>query len=141
MREQPFQFFSSLFGNGGGGGVQETSEKEVIVTSYSQPHVLREKMREKQLSHGETVVVNMSPVRLEASTEKMIIYFCPMEKLDVVASVKPGDGQEIPTDVTLEGVTVPPDLKSGMYTLKNVKLTSNGTMQVIATAETSWETV
>ena len=98
-------------------------------------------MREKQLSHGETVVVNMSPVRLESVDEKMILYFCPMEKLDIVAKVEPGDGSDIPLDVTLKGIATPPDLKSGMYTLKNVKLTSNGTMQVIATAETSWETV
>lgn len=138
MRES-FQFFSNLFGKEGGGSAPE--EKEVTVTSYSQPHVLREKMREKQLSHGETVVVNMSPVRLEAMSEKMILYFCPMQTLDVVGNVKPGDGQDIPSNVILDGVKVPSDLKSGMYTLKNVKLTSNGTMQVIATAETSWETV
>jgi hypothetical protein len=69
----------------------------------------------------------------------MILYFCPMKALDVVGSVKPGDGQDIPAEVTLEGVKVPSDLKSGMYTLKNVKLSSNGTMQVVATAETCWE--
>jgi hypothetical protein len=140
MRE-PFQFFSNLFGKegGGGGGAQETSEKEVIVTSYSQPHVLREKMKEKQLTHGETVVASISPVRLEGMKEKMIIYFCPLQTLDVVGTVKPGDGQDIPKDVTLDGVTVPAGLKAGMYTLKNVKLTSNGTMQVIATSETCWE--
>ncbi|MFZ6014302.1 MAG: hypothetical protein ACOYXT_28435 [Bacteroidota bacterium] len=136
MRES-FQFFSNLFGKEGGGGAQE--EKEVTITSYSQPNVLREKMKEKQLSHGETVVVNMSPVRLEAMTESMILYFCPLQTLDVLGSVTPGDGADIPTAVTLEGVKVPFDLKAGMYTLKNVKLTSNGTMQVIATAETSWE--
>jgi hypothetical protein len=28
-----------------------------------------------------------------------------------------------------------------LYTLKNVKLSSNGTMQVVATADTTWETV
>jgi hypothetical protein len=74
-------------------------------------------------------------------SEKMILYFCPMQTLDVVGNVRPGDGQDIPSNVILDGVKVPSDLKSGMYTLKNVKLTSNGTMQVIATAETSWETV
>ena len=136
MRES-FQFFSNLFGKEGGGGTQK--EKEVTVTSYSQPHVLREKMKEKELSHGETVVVNMSPVRLEAMPERMILYFCPMKALDVVGQVNPGDGQDIPHDVTLEGVTVPAGLEPGMYTLKNVKLSSNGTMQVIATAETCWE--
>jgi hypothetical protein len=139
MRES-LKFFSSLFGKEGG-STQESSAKEVTVTSYSQPHVLREKMKEKQLSHGETVVVNMSPVRLEETKENMILYFCPMKSLDVVGNLKPGDGQDIPGAVTLEGVSVPSGLKAGMYTLKNVKLTSNGTMQVIATAETCWESV
>jgi hypothetical protein len=136
--KESFQFFIKLFCKEWGGGTQQ--EKEVTVTSYSQPHVLREKMREKQLSHGETVVVNMSPVRLEATKEKMILYFCPMKALDVVGQVKPGDGQDIPHEVTLEGFKVPVGLEPGMYTLKNVKLSSNGTMQVTATSETQWET-
>jgi hypothetical protein len=41
----------------------------------------------------------------------------------------------------VEGLTVPTGLEGGYYTLKNVTLTSNGTMQVRATEETTWELV
>lgn len=138
MKREGLYFFSNLFG-GNDGGKSEATEKEIIVTSYSQPHVLQEKMMEEKMTHGEVVMANMSPVRLEGAGQKMIIYFCPMEKLDVVATIKSGDGKDIPREATVDGLTVPPDLKPGLYTLKNVKLTSNGTMQVSATGETAWE--
>ena len=142
MKREGLYFFSNIFGsNGAGKAEKETGEKEIIVTSYSQPHVLQEKMMEEKMTHGEVVMANISPVRLEGAQHKMVLYFCPMEKLDVVATIKPGDGKEIPRDATVEGLRVPPDLKPGLYELKNVKLTSNGTMQVSATAETTWERV
>ena len=42
-------------------------------------------------------------------------------------------------EVKVEGLSVPANYKPGFYTLKNVTLTSNGTMQVKATNETVWE--
>ena len=133
-------FFNNLFAGGGGRrAVPENYEQDVVVTSLSQPHVLREKMREKKLTHGEVVTANISPVRLEGAWRKMTLYFCPMQNLDVIATIKSGDGQEIPAEVKVDGLKVPKDLKPGLYALKNVKLTSNGTMQVLATAETIWE--
>jgi hypothetical protein len=142
MKREGLYFFSNLFGSREVKKVEaEASEQEIFVNSYSQPHVLREKMKQNKMTHGEVVMANLSPVRLEGIREKMALYFCPVENLDVVARIKSGDGQDIPMEATVEGLSVPADFKSGLYALKNVKITSNGTLQVLATAETTWEMI
>lgn len=142
MRTEGVRFFANLFSSKGNVEKPETSGlTDVVTTSSAQPHVLREKMREKELSHGETVTVNMSPVRLEAAYGKMHLYFCPMETLDILEKITPGDGGEIPDTVVVEGLTIPSDFKSGLYTLKNVRVSSNGAMQVMADTSTTWEKV
>jgi len=138
MKRLGHQIFANLFGSKGSIEKVETS-KEVFTTSSAQPHVLQEKMQEKKLSHGETVTATISPVRLESAWGKMALYFCPMQTIDVAETITPGDGGDIPSDVIVEGLTVPGEHKSGLYTMKNVKLSSNGTIQVIATAETIFE--
>lgn len=140
MKREEFHFFAKFFSGKGGSEKQEASTStEVFTTSSAQPHVLREKMREKKLTHGETVKASISPVRLEAAYGKMALYFCPMQTIDVLDTLAPGDGGEIPLNVEVEGLTVPPDHKPGLYTLKNVQLSSNGSIQVTANAETTWE--
>jgi len=139
MRRLGHQIFANLFSSKGSIEKAETS-REVFTTSSAQPHVLREKMKEKKLTHGETVKATISPVRLEATFGKMALYFCPMQTLDICETITTGDGGDIPFNVAVKGLTLPEGQKSGLYTLKNVTLTSNGTMQVIATAETTWET-
>ena len=69
----------------------------------------------------------------------MVMYFCPMKTIDVIEKLAAGDGGSLPSDVTVEGLEIPGKYEPGMYTLKNVILTSNGTMQVIATVETVFE--
>jgi hypothetical protein len=140
MERQGLHMFANLFSSKGSAEKAETS-KEVFTTSSAQPHVLREKMKEKELTHGETVKASISPVRLESASGRMALYFCPMQTLDIVETISPGDGGEIPSSVVVEGLVLPPEYKSGLYTIKNVKLSSNGTIQVIATAETTWESV
>jgi hypothetical protein len=144
MKTEGLFFFSNLFGGREGKRAEvkaEALEQEIIVTSFSQPHVLREKMKQQKMTHGEEVMANISPVRLETSKDKMALYFCPVENLDVVTTIKPGDGKDIPMEATVEGLSVPLDFKSGLYALKNVKLTSNGKMQVVATEKTTLEAV
>ncbi|MDX5419155.1 MAG: hypothetical protein LPK09_08050 [Hymenobacteraceae bacterium] len=131
-------FFRNLFGlKDQPSGAREP--KQVIVTSSSQPEVLQKVMREEKLSHGETVMANLSPVRLEKSRGKMVLYFCPMKSIEVLEKVTDGDGGSIPGQVKVEGLSIPRNLKEGLYTLKNVTLTSNGTMQVKATEKTEWK--
>lgn len=138
MKSEGYHPFSSFFGMKSR-SPEPSISREVITTAAAQPHVLREKMKEQKLTHGETVTANISPVRLESAYGKMALYFCPMQTLEVSQTLTPGDGGEIPAEVAVEGLVVPPGYKPGFYTLKNVKLSSNGTMQVVATADTTWE--
>ncbi len=132
--------FESLFG---GGKINEPSEQvkstPVTITAYSQPHVLQQRMREEKLTHGQTVTANLSPVRLEMNHGHMIMYFCPMKAIQILETVTKGDGGYIPDEAKVEGLTVPDNYKPGFYNLKNVTVTSNGTMQVKATNKTIWE--
>jgi hypothetical protein len=113
----------------------------VVIASYSQPHVLQQRMKEANLTHDQTVMATLSPVRLESNFGEMVLYFCPMQTVDVVEQLNPGDGGSIPPKAIITDIKVPGTLKPGLYSLKNVKLHSNGTMQVIATAETEFEAV
>jgi len=133
-------FFGSLFG-AKSQPTEMSKPTPVVITSYSQPHVLQQKMKEEQMTHGETVTANLSPVRLENAQGKMILYFCPMKTIEVLHTVNSGDGGALPAEAKVEGLTVPDGYEPGHYTLKNVTLTSNGTMQVKATEETVWERV
>ena len=138
MTSEHTPFFGSLFGAKSPSAESE-QPRQVVVTSYSQPHVLQQRMREERLTHGETVTANISPVRLETERGKMVMYFCPMKSIEVLHTIANGDGGNLPAQVIVEGLTAPEKLKPGMYKLKNVTLSSNGTMQVKATADTTWE--
>ena len=132
--------FASLFGGGKSDEpTQQRKPRPVTITAYSQSNVLQEKMKEKKLTHGETVTANLSPVRLEMNHGYMTMYFCPMKNIQVIETINVGDGGRIPEEAKVEGLNVPAELKPGFYTLKNITLTSNGTMQVKATSETVWE--
>jgi hypothetical protein len=142
MNREKFHLFANFFS--AKGGVEQTealTSTEVFTTSSAQPHVLREKMAEKKLTHGETVTASISPVRLEAVYGKMALYFCPMQTLEVLETITPGDGGEIPPNVVVEGLTVPPGHKAGLYTLRNVQISSNGSIQVVANTKTTWEVI
>lgn len=133
---------ASLFGNLFGAKIKSPElEKStpVVITSYSQPNVLQQRMKEEKLTHGETVTANLEPVRLESAYGKMVMYFCPMKSIEVLQTVTIGDGGSIPDEAKVEGLTIPDNFKPGFYKLKNVTLTSNGTMQVKATNDTLWE--
>lgn len=113
----------------------------VITTSYSQPHVLQFRMLEERLTHGQMVEADLPAVRIEKGYDKSIIYFCPLGYLWVGKTVKKGDGQAIPGEVTTVDLQIPEDKPSGLYALRNVRLFSNGTMQVIGTKKTKWELI
>ncbi|HYC87126.1 MAG TPA: hypothetical protein VEB86_17960 [Chryseosolibacter sp.] len=138
MKKEGLGLFANFFSAKGNSENPQTS-RDVEATSAAQPHVLREKMKEQQLTHGETVKANLSPVRLEFALGNAYVYFCPMKKVEILETITSGDGGDIPANVIVEGLTVPTEQTSGLYTLKNVKLSSNGTMQVIATENTTWE--
>lgn len=120
----------------------EQTTKEVLVNSYSQPHVLQQRMKDEKLTHGQTVKADLSPVRIVEHSEyegKPYMYFCPLEKIDILENVSPGDGGILPVETILKGINIDKNLKPGLYTLKNVNLFSNGTLQVIANEDTKLE--
>jgi len=119
----------------------EKTETPVVLTSYSQPHVLQQRMKEEKLTHGDRVTANISPVRLESNFGKMIMYFCPMQSIEITNRLAQGDGGSIPSEAIIDGFNVPSNFKPGLYELKNVELFSNGTMQVLATENTVFEAV
>src|SRR5438105_10605964 len=124
MKKEHTMLFVNLFGAKGKPTESEKSSTQVVITSYSQPHVLQKRMKEEKLSHGETVTANISPVRLESTYGKMILYFCPMQNIEVMEHITAGDGGSLPSEAIIEGLTVPGTCKPGLYTLKNVKLSS-----------------
>lgn len=139
MKKQ-HSIFASLFGGGKSEEpLQQKKPRPVTISAYSQSDVLQARMKEQKLTHGETITANLSPVRLELNYGYMTMYFCPMKNIEIIQKLTDGDGGRIPPEAKVEGLNVPADLKPGFYTLKNVTLTSNGTMQVKATADTVWE--
>ncbi len=138
MKKENTSLFGNLFGTKNKSSESEKSTP-VVITSYSQPNVLQQKMKEEKLTHGETVTASLAPVRLESAYGKMVMYFCPMKTIEIVQTVTNGDGGIIPDEAKVEGLTIPDNFKPGFYKLKNVILSSNGTMQVKATNETLWE--
>jgi len=135
-----FAGFEDIFG---GGKRYEPSlqpqSTPVTITSFSQPDVLQTRMKEEKMSHGGTVRANLSPVRLDMANGGVVMYFCPMKNLKILEVVAEGDGNSIPLQAKIEGLSVPADCKSGFYALENVELSSNGTIQVKATEKTSWK--
>lgn len=135
-----FAAFEDFFGGGKRYEPSITPQSSpVTITSFSQPDVLQKRMKEEKMSHGGTVKANLSPVRLDMTHGGVVMYFCPMKNLQVLEVIAEGDGNSIPLQAKIEGLSVPADYKSGFYELDNVELSSNGTIQVKATEKTSWK--
>lgn len=117
--------------------------KPVVLWQYSQSHVLQQRMNETKLTHGETIKGNVGPVRLISHVDKMVMYFCPLQYIQVVERISSGDGGSIPGEAILKEFDscIPASTKPGLYILKNVILFSNGTIQVIADKDTKLEAI
>lgn len=118
---------------------QETTP--LVINVYSQPHVLQQRMKEGHLTHGDRIKANISPIRIENAFNKVTMYFCPLQAIEVCDKIETGDGGPIPAEAIIKGFVVPKNIKPGLYTLNNVELFSNGTMQVIAGKDTVFEPI
>lgn len=136
--KQHTSLFSNLFPKTNTNKMEQQKQTPVVITSYSQPHVLQQRMKEEKLTHGDRVVGDISPVRLEANFGKMVMYFCPMQTINIAERLNIGDGGSLPPEAIINGLTVPGNFKPGLYELKNVELFSNGTLQVNATEKTEF---
>lgn len=125
-------------------GTTKTPQQEttpLVINVYSQPHVLQQRMKEEHLKHGDRVKANISPIRIENAFNKVTMYFCPLQTIEVCDKIETGDGGPIPAEAIIKGFVVSKDIKPGLYTLNNVELFSNGTMQVIAGENTVFEPI
>jgi hypothetical protein len=120
--------------------------EDAFTSCHSQPHMLRSHMGGHHMTHAETVTATLERVRVEPDIkmngERVAhVYFCPLQAVKITKRLKKGDGKAIPADVTLKGIAMPKNFGAGYYNLKNIVLTSNGTIQICATADTEWELV
>lgn len=142
MKKELTTFFGNLFGKKPA-PPEPQKTVPVVITSYSQPHVLQQRMKEAKLTHGQTIKGDIFPVRLEVNFGKMVMYFCPAQDIIINERVTDGDGGPIPAEAILDGFesVAPGNTTPGLYKLKNVNLFSNGTMQVIAGKDTVFEPI
>lgn len=111
---------------------------------HSQSYVLRQRMHEKSLRHGDKVVADIGPVRLRkdaADYKEPHIYFCAMRDVSIKKKLKKGDGGPLPGTASIVGIVAPKEFESGLFMLKNVTLFSNGTLQLIANENTEFESL
>lgn len=124
-------------------GIQIGKRKSIPIQidSSSQPYVLRRRMEEAHMTHDQTVIADIPNVQVRNEKGVPSLYFCTAGRLLIQEKITPGDGHPIPNDIALENISIDEGFKTGYYDLKNIKLYSNGSMQVIATAKTKFERV
>lgn len=136
MKRSYKSIFENLFGK------SKLKSTPIILTGYSQPHVLQQRMKEQNLTHGERVKVHIGPVRiLDWHYNEFAMHFCPMQCIEIKKRIEPGDGGALPAEAILENIKFPKKLKPGLFIIKDVELFSNGTLQVIANANTKFEMI
>jgi hypothetical protein len=116
-----------------------------VISCYSQAHVLRYRMEEQNMTHGQNVIANLYGVRLESYPDGKFMYFCPTQEITILEKIEDGDGGRIPEELTIHGpkgegtpFEIPVHVTSGLYEVRNVRLYSNGTIQVHATSDTEF---
>lgn len=118
---------------------------KAYIDSSSQPFMLKGRMEQAGMSHDQTVMADIQNVRLREEGGKPILYFCAIAPLTIHKQISPGDGEPIPYELKLNKVKIPKRLfktnTDGYINIRNVKLYSNGTIQVIANSKTQYEKV
>lgn len=122
----------------------KTKKVQIWLNAYSQGYVIKERMKAADLKHAEEAIVNLDRVRISKVSQEglAMIYFCPLGQIDVVKRLSGGDDCWIPEGVTVEGLQLelPADaISEGLYSVKNVHLYTNGTIQLTSTANTKVE--
>lgn len=108
------------------------------LTMYSQPEQLEKAMILEGMRHGDEALVTIPNVRMEPApgdfNKHGRMFFCDIGPLRNVVKLETGDGKTLPKEAELVGEFHVPE--SGHYNLHNVKLSSNGKLQVIRTERT-----
>lgn len=114
------------------------------VGAGSQPGVLRQRMADANLQHGDTVrtdILNVRSVPLERTlvgairgvTPRAEIRFCNMLPLNMKRLEERGDGGELPAEVKVEGIEFP---GGANYDILGAIVSSNGSLVVRADRNT-----
>lgn len=115
---------------------------EPRVTAHSQTFRLRERMSEANIRHGQEVRADLPGVRVGVTSESWfetpaptagVIFFCTMGSIRIREVLQGGDEASLPTEVVLEGLTVP---EPGTYDILNALVHSNGSLRLVADAKT-----
>ena len=115
---------------------------EPRVFAHSQTYRLRERMSEADIRHGQEVRADLTGIRVGAaagswgtdpSSNIGAIFFCAMGEIRIREVLNEGDGDALPSQVVLDGLTVP---KPGTYDILNALVHSNGSLLVRVDAET-----
>ena len=103
------------------------------LTMYSQPEQLEKAMILEGMRHGDEALATIPNVRVEPApgdfNREGRLFFCEIGPLQGVTKLGTGNGKMLPKEVELVGDFHVP--ASGHYNLHNVKLSSNGKLQVI----------
>ena len=108
----------------------------VTVTNMSQANVLASRMQQAKITHGQTVRADIENVRIRTvgPEREPVLYFCDTKRVKIKSEINTGDGGELPTQsVKLDGLETK---GTGYFDLKNVLITSNGSLEVTADKET-----
>ncbi len=112
-----------------------------LANELSQSDVLRKRMKDKEITHEQTVRADIPNVRVGEprvegswiSSRKAPVFFCNVGNLMIRENLKTGDGEQLPERVTVKGLAVE---KAGFFNLENVLITSNGVITVVVDERT-----
>jgi hypothetical protein len=123
--------------------MQQEKEELVKLNEFSQPYVLQKRMEQAGLKHGDTVIADIKNVRVDSHNSiTPVMYFCPTNQVEVKQKLQTGDDYWLPDVARIIGdLKISGNRGDGLYHLRNVKLHSNGTIQIIAMEETFFEPV
>jgi len=121
--------------------MKKNLSKKVIIMNTSQVGVLRHRMEQRNMSHGQTLLVDVPGVHIAKRSKApgYQAYFCRVGALEIRKAINDGDGKQLPNKAIFKEMKFPTEIKPGFYNIKNVLLTSNGSIQLCATATTMWE--
>jgi hypothetical protein len=114
---------------------------EPRVFAHSQTYRLRERMSDARIRHGQEVRADLTGIRVgpvagslgtDPNSDIGAIFFCAMGAIRIHEILSEGDGNPLPTEVVLDGLTVP---KPGTYDILNALVHSNGSLLVRIDAE------
>ena len=113
---------------------------EALVTAQSQSFRLVKRMEEAEIHHAQEIRADLPGLRViaVAGEGEAQLRFCDLGPIQVRAILTHGDGRPLPTEVVLEGLTVP---APGTYDVLNARLSSNGNIRLVVDDQTSVKAV